>query len=111
MQAETLLGDAPPGEAGWVIEIPSREPSVPASKQYLTLSSYGITTSGSTFRYLEIAGKRFSHIVDPRTDWGLTHHMLVTVLYVPIGVQGDPGCLTHHMLVTVQATNATEADA
>ncbi len=94
---DIALGDAPPGEAGWVIEIPSPIEAVTSSHRLntsrtpttLRLANCGITTSGATFRYLEVAGKRYSHIVDPRTGWGLTHRTLVTV----------------------QAPNATEADA
>jgi thiamine biosynthesis lipoprotein len=91
---DIALGDPPPGAAGWMIGIPgdniggSFHPS-DTLKRFLSLSNCGITTSGASFRYLEINGKRYSHIIDPHTGWGLTHHMLVTV----------------------QASNATIADA
>lgn len=91
---DIALGDAPPAKKGWAIEIPFNcsEPdhqNPDSTTQTLFLSNCGITTSGATFHYLEIEGKRYSHIVDPRSGWGLTHHMLVTV----------------------QAPNATTADA
>ncbi len=81
---DIALGDAPPSESGWAIEIPSNSVGVTRShpdtmKQTLRLSNCGITTSGATFRYLEANGKRYSHIVDPRTGWALTHPVLVTV--------------------------------
>lgn len=73
---DIALGKAPPGEKGWKIEIPTSS-GVP---QILYLQHCGITTSGATYRYLELNGKRYSHIIDPRTGMAMTHHTLVTVL-------------------------------
>lgn len=70
---DIALGEPPPGKKGWDIEV-SGSPG-----QRLFLSKCGITTSGASYRYLEVDGKRYSHIVDPRTGWGLTHRVLVTV--------------------------------
>lgn len=90
---DIALGDAPPGESGWAVEIPDNSEGLASSqaliKRTLRLSNCGITTSGAAFRYLDVGGKRYSHIVDPRTGWGLTHRVLATV----------------------QAPNATTADA
>jgi thiamine biosynthesis lipoprotein len=72
---DIALGDAPPGREGWQIEIPSAE----GNKQ-MTLKNCGITTSGAAYRYLELDGKRYSHIVDPRTGQPLTQRTQVTVL-------------------------------
>ncbi len=72
---DIALGDAPPGREGWQIEIPSAE----GNKQMI-LKNCGITTSGATYRYLELDGKRYSHIVDPRTGQPLTQRIQVTVL-------------------------------
>jgi thiamine biosynthesis lipoprotein len=44
------------------------------------LKNYAITTSGDAFQAVEIDGKRYSHIVDPRTGLGLTQPMAVTVI-------------------------------
>ena len=72
-------GDPPPGEVGWKIAI-----ALPSAKavlnQYVLLSNRAITTSGDAFQFVEIGGKRYSHIVDPHTGLGLTDHSNVTVL-------------------------------
>ncbi len=73
---DIALGDAPPGETGWRIEPPAGI----VEGNVLKLKNCGITTSGATTRYLELDGKRYSHIVDPRTGHALTHRILVTVL-------------------------------
>lgn len=82
---DIALGESPPGEKAWKIEAPTAS----GENTVLYLKNCGITTSGATFRYLELDGIRYSHIVDPRT--------------------GQP--LTHRTLVTVAARNATTADA
>ena len=47
-----------------------------------------LSTSGDLFQRLEIDGKRYSHIVDPRTGIGLTDHSLVSVI-APDGITAD----------------------
>ena len=44
--------------------------------------------SGDAEQYVEINGKRYSHIVDPRTGLGLTDRIAVTVI-APDGVTSD----------------------
>ena len=50
------------------------------SAGYVLLRNCGISTSGDTYRFVEIGGKRYSHIIDPRTGLGLTHRIGVTVV-------------------------------
>jgi thiamine biosynthesis lipoprotein len=73
------LGDPPPDRPGWLIGVASLEPNSPPSR-YLWLSNVAIATSGDTWQYVEIDGKRYSHLVDPRTGVGLTDHSTVTVI-------------------------------
>lgn len=70
---DIALGDPPPNAPGWRIE------QLDSDMGYCYYSNCGITTSGAAYRYLEAGGRRYSHIVDPRTGWGLTHRVLVTV--------------------------------
>lgn len=77
---DMALGDAPPNETGWRIEIaPLDVPNAPP-KRYVRLSHAALATSGDVFQRLEIGGRRYSHIIDPRTGVGLTDHSLVTVI-------------------------------
>lgn len=71
---------APPGTTGWTIGV-----NVPESKeellgQKLLVKNKTISTSGDAYQYLEHDGKRYSHIVDPRTGYGVTSLRNVTVI-------------------------------
>jgi thiamine biosynthesis lipoprotein len=77
---DMAFGAPPPGETGWRIGIAplsaeSKEPSV-----YLRLAHCGVSTSGDAFQHVEIDGKRYSHIIDPRTGIGLTRQSSVTIV-------------------------------
>jgi thiamine biosynthesis lipoprotein len=79
------VSDAPPGERGWRIAIEPPEGSGRASR-WVSLKNYAITTSGDAFQAVEIDGKRYSHIVDPRNGLGVTGRNAVTVI--------APNCVT-----------------
>jgi thiamine biosynthesis lipoprotein len=69
----------PPGQPGWLVGIAPLEPSAPPSVfGYLVQQS--LSTSGDVFQHVEIEGKRYSHIVDPRTGLGLPHRSSVSIL-------------------------------
>jgi FAD:protein FMN transferase len=98
---DLALGDPPPGKAGWRIgaaPIPhlgsptgggeeEGENDGPPTR-YLLLANVGIATSGDAFQYVQIDGKRYSHLVDPKTGVGLTDHSGVTVV-APTGTAAD----------------------
>jgi thiamine biosynthesis lipoprotein len=65
--------DAPPGERGWKI-------AVDALDHPLSLTYAAVSTSGSSEQHLDAAGKRFSHIIDPKTGMGLTSDSSVTIV-------------------------------
>lgn len=89
---DMTASDAPPGQPGWKIEIaPLDVPGAPPM-QIIYLKNYSLATSGDVFQHVEIDGKRYSHIVDPRTGYGLTDHSLVTVV--------APDCMTANGLTT-----------
>ncbi|GAB3910889.1 hypothetical protein GCM10028803_51140 [Larkinella knui] len=80
---DILVGDPPPGERGWRILIGAQTDTTT-----LLLRNVGITTSGATHRYLDHNGKRYSHLMNPRTGLGLLHHAQTTVL-APDGTHAD----------------------
>src|SRR5262249_46531945 len=81
---DIAVSNAPPGTKGWRIGIaPLENPS-----RYLQLQNAAVSTSGDAEQYVEIGGKRYSHIVDPKTGLGLVGRQSVTVV-APRGVLAD----------------------
>jgi thiamine biosynthesis lipoprotein len=77
---DLAVSDPPPGKKGWRIELAPLDATNAPPARFVLLSHAALATSGDLFQRLEIDGKRYSHIVDPRTGIGLTDHSLVTVI-------------------------------
>ena len=77
------VSNPPPGEPGWRILTEGNTDTTT-----LFLQNAAITTSGATYRFLEHNGKRYSHLMNPRTGLGLLHHVQTTVL-APNGTHAD----------------------
>lgn len=77
---DLACSDAPPGKRGWTvgINVPQQEDELLA--ETITLSNGAVATSGDVYQYLEHEGKRYSHILDPRTGYGLRFQRNVTVV-------------------------------
>lgn len=84
---DMVLGDSPPDKPGWRIGVGQIDPEKPP-RFYLWLSQVEISTSGDRFQYVEIGGKRYSHLIDPKTGLGLTDRSQATVV-VPRGTLAD----------------------
>jgi thiamine biosynthesis lipoprotein len=76
------LGDPPPGKPGWRIQVGEENSGL------LILSRCGVATSGDTEQFVELEGRRYSHIVDPKTGVGLVDSPAVTVV-APDGLSAD----------------------
>lgn len=57
-------------------------------ERYLILQNQAVATSGNMYQFVEINGKRYSHIVNPHTGLGVTHQRNVTVI-APDGATAD----------------------
>jgi thiamine biosynthesis lipoprotein len=77
---DIALGDAPPGKKGWEIGIASIDHPNQGLTGSLCLSRAAVSTSGDTEQFVEIQGRRYSHIVDPATGYGLTNRIGVTIV-------------------------------
>ncbi|HEX8531459.1 MAG TPA: FAD:protein FMN transferase [Cytophagales bacterium] len=73
------LGAPPPGKAGWQVQVGAMEGDT-SHAVTVTLHHAGVSTSGDHYQYVEIAGKRYSHIVDPATGTGLVNQCTVSVI-------------------------------
>jgi len=85
---DVVAGDAPPGKRGWTIGIAPLDQPDSNPSRFLLVQNAAVATSGDAYRYVEIAGKRYSHIVDPQTGLGLTRRCSVSVL-APDGLTAD----------------------
>lgn len=98
---DIAAGVAPPGAQGWDVAITGLEPGGLAPSSPLTVAGTGVSTSGDAEQWVEIDGRRYSHIVDPRTGIGLTGRRTVTV------VARD--AMTSDMLATALSVMEVEA--
>ncbi len=75
---DIAVSGPPPEADGWKIKIaPLDDENVPGR---LILHHAAVSTSGDAEQHVEIGGKRYSHIVDPRTGIGLIGRMSATVV-------------------------------
>lgn len=77
---DVAVGDCPPGAKGWKIGIAPLKDPKGEPDQHLLLSNAAVSTSGDIHQYVEIKGKRYSHVVDPATGLGLAGRRSVTVI-------------------------------
>lgn len=75
---DLVVGDAPPGRAGWSVEIPGAD--LATREIAKALVNVAVATSGGSEQYVEIGGVRYAHVVDPRTGLGLVNAGQVTVI-------------------------------
>ncbi len=71
------VGDPPWGKSAWSIALPPRLHDGPPT---IDLVQAAVATSGDTEQYVLIDGRRYSHIIDPRTGIALTNRVIVTVV-------------------------------
>jgi thiamine biosynthesis lipoprotein len=85
---EVSVGEPPPGRDGWRVAVQSLKSPEEMTGCYVKVWNSCVTTSGDTRRFIEIEGKRYSHIIDPRVGLGLTRRIGATVIS-PDGMTAD----------------------
>jgi thiamine biosynthesis lipoprotein len=75
---DIVVGDAPPGEAGWSVFVAGGDTAT--LRRARALTNAAVATSGGSERFVEIGGVRYSHVIDPRTGLGVTGQHIVTVI-------------------------------
>jgi len=98
---DLAVGEPPPSASGWQVVLAGLGSARSAPGSPLTLASAGVSTSGDAEQWVEIDGRRYSHIVDPATGVGLTGHRSASV------VARD--AMTSDMLATAVNVLPTEA--
>lgn len=77
---DIVVSGPPPGLDGWTIAIAPLGPSVAKPPPPLLLRDAAVSTAGDSAQFVEIGGRRYSHIVDPKTGLGLVDRISVTVV-------------------------------
>ena len=77
---DIAIGNAPPSLDGWSVEVFDLNAENELETEKLTLRNCGIAVSGDTYRYLEYDGTKYSHIINPRTGYGVEHERRVAVI-------------------------------
>jgi thiamine biosynthesis lipoprotein len=85
---DIAVSGPPPDAKGWKIGVAPLQDPDSAPSRYLMLSHAAVSTSGDAEQHIEINGRRYSHIVDPRTGIGLLGRQSATVV-APYGIMAD----------------------
>lgn len=87
MGGDIVVTNPPPDQGGWNITVPNA--GTDKGPREMTFKNCAISTSGDTEQFFEAGGKRYSHVVDPRTGWALTNRIQATII-APTGQETDP---------------------
>jgi thiamine biosynthesis lipoprotein len=77
---EVAVGAPPPGKAGWRVAIDTPDAGAGNPPCAIVLHDAAVSTSGNSRQFVEVAGRRFSHIIDPSTGLGLEGAASTTVI-------------------------------
>jgi len=76
---DVRLGNPPPDQPAWQVGVAPLDPSG-APGVRLAMTGGSVSTSGDAFQFVEIDGRRYSHLIDPRTGEPLEGRSSVTVI-------------------------------
>lgn len=97
---------APPEKAGWKVDI--RSPYNSDEDGFIAtvvIRDKSLSTSSGTERFVEIDGKRYSHIFDPRTGMPVMTGVMSATAIAPSGVESD-ALSTAFLVMGLEATRS-----
>jgi thiamine biosynthesis lipoprotein len=77
---DIVLGNAPWDKKGWTVGVNQPEKADDLLPEKLQLHNLSVATSGDVYQFIENNGKKYSHIIDPATGYGVTSLRNVTVI-------------------------------
>lgn len=80
VSGDVAAGDRPAGKPGWLIGINKPDQYDELLPDMLEITNNSVTTSGDLYQFVELNGKRYSHLINPATGLGLTSRRTVTVI-------------------------------
>ncbi|MGQ0627899.1 MAG: FAD:protein FMN transferase, partial [Phycisphaerales bacterium] len=85
LAGDIAVGEPPPGTGGWRVAVMA---GTGPTTMVLELANTCVSTSGDREQYVEIGGRRYSHILDPATGLGTAGGVAATVV-APLGGIAD----------------------
>ncbi|MBI1767642.1 MAG: FAD:protein FMN transferase [Bacteroidetes bacterium] len=70
----------PPNTDGWTVAINVPESEDQFLPNHLNIANQAVTTSGDVYQYMVHNGKKYSHIINPSTGYGIISQRNVTVI-------------------------------
>ena len=80
VSGDIVMSNAPPITNGWTVGINVPETKDELLPKTLIMHNKAVTTSGDAYQFMEHNGKKYSHIVNPKTGYGITSQKNVTVI-------------------------------
>ncbi len=80
VSGDLAFSAAPPGQRGWRVRVAPEDAAGDDALATLELVDAAVSTAGSSEQFVEVGGRRYSHIIDPATRSGLTDDLTVTVI-------------------------------
>lgn len=77
---DIVLGDAPRDKKDWTVGVNKPGQAEDLLPEKLKLHNLSVATSGDVYQFIEHNGKKYSHIIDPATGYGVTSLRNVTVI-------------------------------
>jgi len=95
-----IIGPHPDGQP-WRLGVANPRRPADDVVASLALSEGALTTSGDYERFMEVAGRRYCHILDPHSGWPVSHWQSVSV--------AGPSCLAAGALSTIAMLKGDQA--
>jgi thiamine biosynthesis lipoprotein len=77
---DIICTNPPPGKKGWTLGINQPGETNRLLEKNLEVNNCSVSTSGDVYQYMEHKGKRYSHIIDPKTGYGSSFQRNVTII-------------------------------
>ncbi len=77
---DIVCSNPPPNTNGWRIGVNIPEQETELLDKRIRLANKAVATSGDVYQYTVHNGKKYSHIIDPRTGYGVTFQRNVTII-------------------------------
>ncbi len=101
------MGVSPPGTDGWTIDVGGIRRDAPPLRQ-LRLHSCAVTASGDLNQFIEIDGRRYSHLMDPIGQQPIERRQSTTVV-AATALDADVGATTLCVMGMDEASRAFDS--